>query len=274
MVSRQTQSLLLVGNKLDILQHLQWINGSFSFLTAPVTAEDKFHLEVEWLFRPDTAAVIGAIWLLDEGNNTRILFVPKPFPNKEGPEKFSEFFQQIKDYFKDSILDESDGFSESEQVAQAIINFVQIVAADKRMTFWQTGGPRKRIWIKKPEKQAKNLLQTFLQGWFKTPNIFEEIRAGAGIMDLFFIPPNGESVIIELKMCGHGYSSGYASKGIEQLKHYMESRKAKFGYLVVFDSRVKDYSLGFSNFSSRGELPLKVFFANVCPYVKRNDAPD
>ena len=54
------------------------------------------------------AALIGAVKLLDEGNNTRIVFLTKPFPTNEGPDKFLEFFQRIQDYFKDLIVAEDD----------------------------------------------------------------------------------------------------------------------------------------------------------------------
>jgi hypothetical protein len=62
------------------------------------------------LFRPNTGDLIGAIRLLDEGNNTRIVFVTKPFPGSEGPDKFSEFFQRIRDYFADSVVAEGDAW--------------------------------------------------------------------------------------------------------------------------------------------------------------------
>ena len=45
------------------------------------------------------AALIGAVKLLDEGNNTRIVFLTKPFPTNEGPDKFLEFFQCYPNIF-------------------------------------------------------------------------------------------------------------------------------------------------------------------------------
>jgi hypothetical protein len=107
MANGQTQSLLLEGNKWEILQHLEWMNGGLSFITRQIYQNDKFNLEVDYQFRDNLAAVIGAIRLVDEGNNTRMVFVPKPSPVKDNPKRFLEFFQRIKDYFEGSILMEN-----------------------------------------------------------------------------------------------------------------------------------------------------------------------
>ena len=102
--SGQTQTLLIQGNKWEILQHLEWMNGHYSFFIEPGSPVDAFNLNIRWSFRSDMAALIGAIKLLEEGNNTRIVFVTKPFPTKEGPNKFLEFIQRIRDYFGDTII--------------------------------------------------------------------------------------------------------------------------------------------------------------------------
>jgi hypothetical protein len=121
MASGLTQSLLLEGNKWEILQHLEWMNGGLSFITRQIYPDDKFNLEVNWQFRSDLAAVIGAIRLVDEGNNTRIVFVPKPSPTKDSPEKFEEFFQRVKKYFEGTILTETK--FDSSNLVFAIIAF-------------------------------------------------------------------------------------------------------------------------------------------------------
>jgi hypothetical protein len=36
-------------------------------------------------------------------------------------------------------------------------------------------------------------------------------------------PCGGLSIVLELKMCGGGYSSGYAASGEAQLVHYMDN---------------------------------------------------
>ena len=142
---------------------------------------------------------------------------------------------------------------EVDQVTLAIIDFIHFIKSEKRMTFWRVGENHKRIWVQEPERHAKDLLQTFLTARFGLSFVFEEIIAGAGRIDLFFNPPDGGSSIIELKMCGHGYSSNYALEGIEQLEHYMENKNARFGYLVIFDSRVRKFSQGFSNLFVAGD---------------------
>lgn len=107
MASGQTQSLLLEGNKWEILQHLEWMNGGLSFITRQIYPDDKFNLEVIWQFRTNLDSVIGAIRLVDEGNNTRIIFISKPSPFKDNPEKFENFFQRVKNYFEGTILTET-----------------------------------------------------------------------------------------------------------------------------------------------------------------------
>ncbi|MDV2442148.1 hypothetical protein QR665_22455 [Acinetobacter gerneri] len=65
----------------------------------------------------------------------------------------------------------------------------------------------------------------------------ESILAG-GRIDLI-VNILGNEFIIELKMCGNGYSKTYAEGGFEQLKSYMTNRNATRSYLIIFDSRVK-----------------------------------
>ncbi|HFV9903076.1 TPA: hypothetical protein ACIVQ8_004405, partial [Salmonella enterica subsp. enterica serovar Hvittingfoss] len=49
---------------------------------------------------------------------------------------------------------------------------------------------------------------------------------------------------------GNGYSSNYALSGESQILHYLESRKINVGFLVVFDSRTRDFSKGIQYFKS------------------------
>ena len=44
-------------------------------------------------------------------------------------------------------------------------------------------------------------------------------------------------IVVELKMCGGSYTARYAARGVNQLGHYMTSKKSHLGYLVVFDAR-------------------------------------
>ena len=65
--------------------------------------------------------------------------------------------------------------------------------------------------------------------------------SGAGRLDLYVQLQGELTAILELKMCGGGYSSNYAASGETQLVHYMENRGSKLGYLVVFDARARDF---------------------------------
>ena len=155
-------------------------------------------------------------------------------------------------------------------------DFVDYIQSEKRMTFWKYDkAERKYKWVLSPEKHAKNLLLSFLNGRFgDSISAFDEIKSGAGKIDIFIVFPSGEKTLVELKMCGHRYSKTYAQEGIEQLAHYMENKGTKIGYLIVFDSRVRDFSKGFRDIETINEMSLFVRIADVRPYVKQKDAPD
>ena len=69
--------------------------------------------------------------------------------------------------------------------------------------------------------------------------LFEEIAAGAGRIDLYVKLEGRLSIVVEIKMCGGSYSSAYAAEGEQQIRHYMENKGTKLGYLVVFDGRAR-----------------------------------
>ncbi|MGE4126289.1 MAG: hypothetical protein AB7E59_13680 [Pusillimonas sp.] len=135
----------------------------------------------------------------------------------------------------------SDPTISREDFEQALSEFCMFVQADKRMTFWNKK-EGKHEWIPRPEGHGQNLLHTYLKGKFgERIGIYEEISAGAGRVDIYVQLLGGLSIIVELKMCGSRYSSGYAASGEIQLLHYMENRNSYLGYLVVFDSRIRDF---------------------------------
>jgi hypothetical protein len=130
-------------------------------------------------------------------------------------------------------------------VEKCLDDFVTHIKSKMRMSFWEKEGGQYK-WTPSPEKQAKILLDTALSIRFgDSAYIFEEVGAGAGRVDIYIVTPLGEKFIIELKMCGAPYSESYAKGGVEQLLHYMENRQTKIGYLIVFDSRKRDFSQGF-----------------------------
>lgn len=97
-------------------------------------------------------------------------------------------------------------------------------------------------WISEPEAKCKKDLKLFLDTKFKGQiKSLDEVSTGAGYIDLYITFKNDLEIIIELKMCGRGYTSTYAEKGINQLKHYLHSKQSKIGYLLVYDSRKRDF---------------------------------
>jgi len=164
---------------------------------------------------------------------------------------------------------------EAAVLKEALEDFVRYVATDMRMSFWRFDQLSDEYkWTPRPEQHAKNLLLTFLNGRFgESVYTFEEIRAGAGKIDVYVALPKGEKVIVELKMCGHGYSETYAREGLEQLAHYMENRETSIGYLIVLDSRVRNFSKGFSETENVNGLTITARIADLRPYVKPKKAP-
>lgn len=164
---------------------------------------------------------------------------------------------------------------ERTELDKCLEDFVSYISTDMRMSFWRPNSSGKQYeWISRPEKHAKQLLLTFLNGRFgQAVLVFEEIHAGAGKIDVFIASPLGDRVIVELKMCGHGYSESYARDGLEQIAHYMENKKTDTGYLIVFESRVQDFAQGFDPFESINGRTILTRIADVRPYVKRRDAP-
>ena len=126
--------------------------------------------------------------------------------------------------------------------------FSNSISTSSRMYFWEKGEDKISYkWTKNPEEKSKQLLITFLNAklGFDSTEIIQECRAGAGFIDLYIILPGGLKVIVELKMCGGGYSSTYALSGESQIIHYQQNKTTNLGYLVVFDGRIRDYGKGF-----------------------------
>ena len=126
-----------------------------------------------------------------------------------------------------------------DELRTALKEFGTFVSASKRMDFWERrGGEKKHDWRKRPEKHGQTLLHTYLKATFKERvDIIEEIGVGAGRLDLLVRFVGGVSAIIELKMCGSGYSTEYARSGEDQIEHYMANRRVHLGQLIVFDAR-------------------------------------
>lgn len=103
--------MLVQGNIWEIYQHLQWMNGRNYFFLERTSEVDVFNLQIRWMFRPSTpnmAMLIGAIRLLEEGNNTRILFIVLASGEKMITEPFQKFFETVRDYFEGTVISENE----------------------------------------------------------------------------------------------------------------------------------------------------------------------
>lgn len=138
---------------------------------------------------------------------------------------------QVKEIVTQRILEE------------AIEEFIQYVEANLRKDYFQYDKQSKTYrWISKPEERCKKILKFFLDTKFKNEiTSIDEVSTGAGYIDLYLIFKSGLEIIMELKICGNGYSAPYAEKGINQLKHYLHNKQSKLGYLIVFDARKNEF---------------------------------
>lgn len=164
-----------------------------------------------------------------------------------------ECLNNLQDTEITSIEDSSSALEYSitaDQFYKVLEEFSTSISSDSRMHFWyKDKDSGKYKWTKNPEELSKQMLITFLNGKFGKGKveIIQEHRAGAGFIDLYALLPGGLKVVIELKMCGNGYSSTYALSGESQIIHYQLNRATNIGYLVVFDSRARDYGKHFKN---------------------------
>ena len=138
------------------------------------------------------------------------------------------------------------------------------------MTFWSLVN-RKHVWIRvpKPEQRAKEQLLSFLRGKYENNIlIFEEIKAGAGRVDLFIVS-SMKNYDYRAKIVRGGLL-GYAQGGLSQLQHYMVARKAKTGYLLIFDARTRDYGKTFSIEDTIDSKNISVKIIDIRPVIKPN----
>lgn len=155
-----------------------------------------------------------------------------------------------------------------EEVEQALLDFSQFIASEKRMRFWQAQEDRSQKWTFRPEQKAQDLLHTFVRARFAhRVAVFEEVDTGAGRLDVLLRFEGGLAVIIELKMCGAGYSSSYAASGEGQIRHYMENRNVHLGYLVVLDGRIEKYGEALLPERTAGASTISEVLVDVRPRV-------
>jgi tetratricopeptide (TPR) repeat protein len=144
------------------------------------------------------------------------------------------------------------------------------ISQRSRMHLWKYNKEKKSYeWTSKPEEEVKNL---FIQGIAQKFNpadfeIIEEVKTGAGRIDLYVILGSSLKIIIELKICGCGYSSNYAICGEQQLDNYLDSKKLSFGILIVFDGRIRDFSKGFSPLISIDNKSIYTIVVDMRPKI-------
>ncbi len=154
------------------------------------------------------------------------------------------------------------------ELETALADFSKCVATDKRMSFWDKEDGKHK-WVSHPERRGKDFLHIYLKGKFgERIEVFDELAAGAGRIDLYVRFGNGLAAVVELKMCGKGYSSTYAASGEEQICHYLENRDTSRGYLVVFDARTNDFGKPLLKSTVSGTFTLGEYFIDLRPTIK------
>jgi tetratricopeptide (TPR) repeat protein len=154
-----------------------------------------------------------------------------------------------------------------EELERELQRFATIVEAHVRRSFWRPIDGSKH-WIEKPEHLAQEFLKLVLKTIFGDRiDIYAEAEAGAGRIDLALAFTGGLSVIVELKMCGAGYSSTYAFSGSDQITHYMENMQKALGYLLIFDARMRDFGKGIERVTTIDRFMVVTQFIDVRPSV-------
>jgi tetratricopeptide (TPR) repeat protein len=142
------------------------------------------------------------------------------------------------------------------------------ISQRSRMHLWKYDKNKKMYkWENNPEEEVKNL---FIQGIVQKYNppdfeIIDEVKTGAGRIDLYVLIGKDLKIIIELKMCGGGYSSNYATHGENQLANYLASKNLSLGVLIVFDGRSRDFSKGFSPIISKDNKFIHTIVVDMRP---------
>ncbi|MGD1037179.1 MAG: hypothetical protein ABR878_08275 [Roseiarcus sp.] len=187
---------------------------------------------------------------------------------KSATELRERALQQVDDHAPSTATRPDTGPVTRDEFETALAAFARFVAADRRMGFWRAGNGNHK-WIPRPEGRAQDLLHSYLKARFdERVDIFQELATGAGRVDLFVRLNGGLSIVVELKMCGFGYSSSYAAEGEEQVKHYMDNRRTHLGYLVVFDARIDKFGAPFDLARTSGHTII-TRTVDVRPRVKR-----
>ena len=164
-----------------------------------------------------------------------------------------------------------------DEFRHAVHDFAVSISDDTRRAFWKRDRETKRhVWKPAPESVGRYLFLTFLNARFGkgAAEVLQEVPAGAGILDLYILLGDSLRVVVELKVCGLNYSSGYALGGEDQLFHYIKSRDSRIGMLVVFDGRIRDFGKDFKSVQLFEDIVVYTEAVDVRPEVaKRSPGP-
>lgn len=163
-------------------------------------------------------------------------------------------------------------FISKDMLSKALQDFSLSISQDSRMSFWKLDKEtKKHNWISSPEEYAKQLLISFLNGKFgkDTIEILSETQTGAGYIDLYIRLQGGLKTIIELKMCGNGYSSTYALSGESQIVHYAKNKNTHIGFLVVFDARTRDQGKHFIDLKTIDNVLIHTLVVDVRSKIEK-----
>lgn len=151
---------------------------------------------------------------------------------------------------------------------EALERFSSTISKNSRMHFWKNNKGTHQ-WAPNPEEKAKHLLITALNSHYGEDSIeiIQERPAGAGIIDLFINLRGGLKIVIELKICGAGYSSTYALSGDDQLIHYLKNTETKVAFLVIFDGRLLEFGIGVKPIQTIDEMTLFTIPVDMMPKI-------
>ncbi|TMN21884.1 tetratricopeptide repeat protein [Lentibacillus cibarius] len=149
------------------------------------------------------------------------------------------------------------------RMSEKLYSFQKIIEKHHTPDFWRRESGKIK-WISSPEKKAQQYLLLYLRTQLHPDiEVLDEVVIGEGRMDVYIRIPPGINLILEIKMCGEGYSSTYTKGAIEQTEAYMDKKDCTMGYLVVFDARKRDLGKGFEQLYQLGNKQIETQIIDI-----------
>ena len=243
-------------------------------------AADFFEKQVERFGdQPNLLTAYGRA-LIETGNYGKALITLRKAQKMQPDSQIvSEYLNMALDSCSEDDLKAETANKQSIESSQVLITpegfkhflseFSDCVQSEVRMTFWRLSKDKTHTWRAAPEQQGQTLLHMFIKSKYgDAVEALEEVGTGAGRMDLYLHFSSCFKTIIELKMCGHGYSEAYSLEGIQQLDHYLKSQKVHVGYLLVFDGRTRDFGKGIKSVYFVDDNIIFTSIIDVRPSIK------